>query len=320
MTSHILKRHFISVIVSLFLIHNCVGIKLLHVGDTQIGNKNELNITKENRSFVKIMESISTIFLSGLFDRSFFITTLLALKYSKFIVILSATLALSTVGVISVLLGITINKYIDMMWIDFFSIFLFLLFGIKMIADGFKLNESDEIMNMEEGQHLNMNEEEKINVNIKSQGVATEPNSIKTNEILTTIQNFVNIYIFVFASEIGDRSQISTIYLTSNFDKTTVIISVVVAQFLITLLAVFGGIFIAQKISTKNLTIIAGATFVFFGIIALFLLCYESNFVTGFNSKASTTNHMDDIKSFKIKSNYNQIGLIPEKAETPLNK
>ena len=229
-------------------------------------------------------------------------------------------MALSTVGTISVLLGITINKYIDMMWIDFFSIFLFLVFGIKMIAEGFKMNENEGLMNMDDGQQLNMNEEEKLIVNAKSEELAGEPKNKKINYLFTNIQIFTNIYIFVFASELGDRSQISTIYLTSNFDKMTVLISVVIGQFLITLLAVFGGVFISQKISTKNLTIIAGSTFVLFGIVALFLLCLDSNFVTGFNSKASASNHMDDIKAFKIKSNNNQIGLIPEKGENLIKK
>jgi len=320
MTSYISKKILLPIFISLILYQFTHEIKLLHTTETTSVSKKEINITKENRGIVKIIESITTIFFSGLFDRSFFITTLLALKYSKFIVIISATFALSTVGTISVLLGITINKYIDMMWIDFFSIFLFLVFGIKMIAEGFKMNENDGLINMDDGQQLNMNDEEKLIVNAKSEESAGEPKNKNINYLLTNIQIFTNIYIFVFASELGDRSQISTIYLTSNFDKMTVLISVVIGQFLITLLAVFGGVFISQKISTKNLTIIAGSTFVLFGIVALFLLCLDSNFVTGFNSKASASNHMNDIKAFKIKNNNDQIGLIPEKGENHIKK
>jgi putative Ca2+/H+ antiporter (TMEM165/GDT1 family) len=321
MTSHfqnVKLKIFTKLILFIFLINSCMGLRLIQK-ETQSINKNEITLTKENRSIFKILESISTIFLSGLFDRSFFITTLLAIKYSKCLVIVAATAALSTVGMISVLLGITITKYIDMMWVDFFSIFLFLIFGIKMIAEGFKMSENDDAMRLEDGNHLNMAEEEKL-VNIKSDTADAELNNIKkTNHFIVSFQIFVNVFIFVFASEIGDRSQISTIYLSSNFDKMTVLISVVIGQFLITVLAVFGGIFIAQRISSKNLTIIAGSTFVLFGIFALFLLCFESNFVTGFNQKASTANHMDDIKAFKIKNNLNQIGLIPEKEKPTIS-
>jgi hypothetical protein len=67
---------------------------------------------KNQKPMVNELEAVSTIFLSGFLDRSFFITTFMALKYSKFTVLISASLALCLIGVLSVFLGVTLNKYV----------------------------------------------------------------------------------------------------------------------------------------------------------------------------------------------------------------
>ena len=90
-------------------------------------------IKKEN-NINQITKAATTIFLSGLFDKSFFITAFMAMKYSKWVVLTSTTLSLSLIGILSVYLGITINKYIPVIAIDLIAISLFLIFGILMIS------------------------------------------------------------------------------------------------------------------------------------------------------------------------------------------
>ena len=87
-----------------------------------------------------------------------------------------------------------------------------------------------------------------------------------------TLKIFMKIFLLIFASEIGDRSQISTIYLTNNLDKVVVILSSILAQVLLSIIAIFGGVLISSKISERNLTLIAGATFIVFAAVALYLL------------------------------------------------
>ena len=312
MTSFYLKNITFRMMVIFFLLHCLMCIKIKDNNNnkgTTLSVSKEVSPPQETNGLIKLFQSISAIFISGLFDRSFFVTALLAIKYSKCLVIVAAVLALSTVGVFSVFLGITINKYIDVIWIDFFSSFLFIMFGIKMIVEGLQMDKSENITESDVPTYVQFSNEERI-VEVKPDKEVELPQTIKPSDFMYSVQVFCNIFIFVFASEIGDRSQISTIYLTSTFDKITVLMSVVIGQFLITILAVFGGIFISQKVSTKNLTIIAGSTFIMFGVGVLVMMCYDANFLTYFNPKASPINHTDDIKSLIPK---NATDLIPEK-------
>jgi len=261
-----------------------------------------------------ISKATTTIFLSGLFDKSFFITAFMAMKYSKCIVMFSATLSLSLIGIISVYLGLTINQYISVFWIDSLAVILFLIFGSHMIYEGLSMNEEyqteldiPEKINENE---INKNEDEEtglINDKQKSDTLKKDiDEQIKTNDRNTSktgnyfcnksIQAFYKIFSLIFFSEIGDRSQISTIYLTTNFDKLSVIIAVIVSSASLTLLAILGGRLIGNKMSEKKLTIFAGGVFIVFGVIALILLIQgEGNLET------------DSIKvSEKSKEFYNQ--------------
>lgn len=232
--------------------------------------------SSDNKSLRKFLEATSTIFLSGLFDRSFFITTFMAIKYSKWVVMISASLALTSLGIISVFLGVTINNYIPTLWMGILSISLFFIFGAKMVIEGLKIPKNTDLLKLEEA-HIRLNLEESESLVIRSDG---ENNSTKSNsdassshDHVTDLQVFIKVFILIFASEIGDRSQISTIYLTKDFDKIIVLFSVVLAQNLNTVLAIFGGRLIAKHVSERNLTIIAGVTFIVMGVVALYLLC-----------------------------------------------
>ena len=83
----------------------------------------------------------------------------------------------------------------------------------------------------------------------------------------------------IFCGEIGDRSQISTIYLTANFDKFVVITAVISSSFILTLCAVYGGKLISNKISEKKLTIFAGFIFILFAIFAIVFID-KNDFIT----------------------------------------
>ena len=229
-------------------------------------NMNKTDKIENNITLSNMIQSISTILLSGLFDRSFFVVAFMAMKYSKSIVILSASLSLSLVGIFSVFLGVAITKYIPPMYIDLAAIGLFFVFGIKMVLEG---------VNMKENEHSKEIEEEHKKLICDQEGL---PIKISVQNDLNV---FFKIFSLIFLSEIGDRSQISTIYLTSNIDKITVIIAVIISQTVLSIIAAFGGKLISSRISEKNLTIIAGSTFVIFGIVALYLFFIEEVFKTG---------------------------------------
>lgn len=342
----------------------------------------ELNLNK----LEAISKAFTTIFLAGLFDKSFFITAILAMKYSNIIVICSATFSLSLIGIISVFLGLTVNKYIPAIYIDIFSVLLFLVFGASMIYDGMQLKENDnfenlensilneeekkEILGEENAKNENANNENENNFNDidneiclkcnkdnidnfknyknlnekiegENKGLISENNQNNNNnlcrlcnnsllnsfsetkanskdslsvidnnknktknnnksqndlsnsnlnnsnmnnsnysnnsnnskkkaksKLLKNFQAFSKTFFLIFCGEIGDRSQISTIYLTANFDKFVVITAVISSSFILTLFAVYGGKLISNRVSEKKLTIFAGFIFILFAFFA----------------------------------------------------
>lgn len=453
-----------------------------------ISNESQKQLKNSNgadENLVKISKATTTIFLSGLFDKSFFITAFMAMKYSKWIVLFSTSLSLSLIGILSVFLGVTINQYVSVVWIDSFAVALFLIFGVHMIYEGVYMKEDEqtevqilgrksadaendeekgllrapsddaekdnyssgqdggkicdcsgaaekkkqihskfkgqsdcnsignnskifynkgsgknkriennEVVPMstnsfnfisQKGKESNNNSKaataaadywdkngninnnsasdsltnpanceqtlneksdnltisdastthsifccekskEYYNNNLKDNSNKTcinknkstaneaecfeENNKIKkigytnnkentqnekkaeidlTNYLCNnSIQVFSKVFFLIFFSEIGDRSQISTIYLTTNFDKFSVIIAVVVSSTFLTILAVFGGKLLANKISEKKLTIFAGWVFIVFGLVALYLLLVGENANEGLNTDSNT--------------------------------
>jgi len=76
-------------------------------------------------------------------------------------------------------------------------------------------------------------------------------------------------------SELGDKSQISTIYLSATVKPLHVFIASVVAQYILSIMAIFFGNFIADKVSERNLTIFAGIMFLVFAIITTYSAIFD---------------------------------------------
>lgn len=320
----------------------------LNVLDKNLNNVTPAAFNKLN--IMKFLKATGTIILAGLFDRSFFITTLMAIKYSKTIVLISASASLTVIGIIAVYLGIAINKYIPVIWIESVAVCLFLAFGGHMIYDALNMENHSHAQDLEKEIGVENDSEKNNNENVTNVNVPinikdeiTEANKIskcivteKTQNLIEiksapvenqncddystlldnnksnhdrqnlkifneneisesieipkviakknffsmlynneTIKVFVKVFILIFFSEIGDRSQISTIYLTTTFDKFIVLLGVIFSSVLLSILAVFGGKLISNRISEKNLTMMAGVSFLLFGIGALVMLIFE---------------------------------------------
>jgi len=92
----------------------------------------------------KILTATGTIMIAGLGDRSFIITTLMATKYNKFIILLSAFSAMGIMSFFSVFLGEELPKYISYQSINYLAIFFFAFLGLKMINEGFSIPQYKE--------------------------------------------------------------------------------------------------------------------------------------------------------------------------------
>jgi putative Ca2+/H+ antiporter (TMEM165/GDT1 family) len=174
-----------------------------------------------------------------------------------------------------------------------------------MMMEGFNMPKNEDLVKLEKGHQNNVEEDQEKLVKGEtpthghSHGMRDiQQDCEKIGETVnedqySSVKIFAKIFILIFASEIGDRSQISTIYLTSNFDKIIVISASIIAQNLLTILAIFGGVVISTKISERNLTLIAGATFIAFGVVASYFLVVNDLIVLGNSNGKMQIEHGD---------------------------
>jgi putative Ca2+/H+ antiporter (TMEM165/GDT1 family) len=218
----------------------------------QVRIESTSNTEINNGKVYQMSSAAFTVFISGLGDKSFLITAIMATKYNKFLVFIAASAALVVMALFSVLLGLMIPSYIPVYFIDIVAVIIFVVIGIKLILEGnfpkhtMNINDDKQILKMQAGQsHFSLK-----------------------GQLIT----FFQIFLMVFTSELGDKSQISTIYLSSNFDAMLLFYAVSMAQLLLTALAVIGGTYISSKLSHDTLNIIAGTLFIIFGVVSLCMI------------------------------------------------
>lgn len=209
-----------------------------HLKDTKSNLRNE---NENNKTFIA---AILTIFFSGLGDKSFLITAFLAMKHNKTMVFTSSLLSLTLMGIISVEFGKILPNYISTTTIDLFGGVLFILMGIYFIFNGYFSVSEDK--DKEELDRM-LNEE-------------------KSNENKTEMGIWLQCFGLVFLSELGDKSQIAVICLSSNSSFLTIFVGISIVNVFLTIIAIFCGKIVEEYISKKTLEIISGFLFVLFGI------------------------------------------------------
>lgn len=104
--------------------------------------------------------AVSVIIVSELGDKTFFIAAIMAMSHSRITVFLAATLALITMTILSVFLGLT-TSVIPKTYTHFISIALFVIFGIKMLYEAKEMSGDEAKEELEEVQKtLNKRSEE----------------------------------------------------------------------------------------------------------------------------------------------------------------
>ncbi|XP_037716087.1 uncharacterized protein LOC119551044 isoform X1 [Drosophila subpulchrella] len=95
--------------------------------------------------------SISVILLTELGDKTFFIAAIMAMRHPRLIVFGGAIAALALMTVLSCAFGMAAN-FIPKTYTYYISTALFLIFGLKMLYDGYKMKPTDAQEELEEVQ------------------------------------------------------------------------------------------------------------------------------------------------------------------------
>lgn len=230
--------------------------------------------------------SLAVIIVSELGDKTFFIAAILAMKHSRLAVFSASMLALGFMTVLASVLGVA-TTIIPRIYIHYTSIILFVIFGLKMLKEGYEMSPDEAKEELDQVQS-SIEKRGSANSVVGANGISTsseDPETgviqsipevplktkIKRKFLVFVSRAFLETFMMVFIAEWGDRSQIGTMILAAREDVTGVTIGALLGHFLCTGLAVVGGRFIAQMISVKTVTLLGGVVFLLFAAFAAFL-------------------------------------------------
>ncbi|XP_054710249.1 transmembrane protein 165-like isoform X2 [Uloborus diversus] len=207
--------------------------------------------------------------VSELGDKTFFIAVVLACSHPALIVLAGALSALVLMTILSAALGL-VSAFIPEMYVQYLSAFLFFIFGIKMLKEGYSMGATaakEELEGVEKTIAAKKTDETKnTNVDVES-GKEKKPSRMWV---------LMEAFIMTFLAEWGDRSQITTVILAAKYSIFGVILGAVLGHTACTSLAVLGGRLIADRISLRIVTVFGGVLFLAFGAWSLVIAIQET--------------------------------------------
>jgi Ca2+/H+ antiporter, TMEM165/GDT1 family len=176
-------------------------------------------------------------------DKTFIATMVFSRKYNKSIVLVASILPLFLMSVLSIIFGLILPNLIPTLMIQIVSTIVFLIYSVMMFREGYlSLKDQDD-------SKVNSNEiEEKIQTKSKI---------------------FLSIFITTFLAEWGDRSQLSTIAMTSHYNIFEILLGTSLGYLCCSSIAVFFGSFVLSKISTKRINYLGAVIFFSFSCLNL---------------------------------------------------
>jgi len=233
------------------------------------------------------LASLSVILVSEIGDKTFFIAAIMAMRHPRWTVFSAAISALIIMTLLSVFLGMA-TTIIPKTYTHYVSIVLFVIFGIKMLKEGYFMTEEESREEYEEVQKSLSERESKDSKDteyILNSSTTEDPEtgvirSVSGVSFLTRIKRrlmvcfslvFLETLTMTFVAEWGDRSQITTIILAAREDAIGVTLGAIIGHSICSAIAVIGGRALAQLISVRTVTLIGGVVFVIFAFSAYFM-------------------------------------------------
>ena len=134
----------------------------------------------------------------------------------------------------------------------YLSSFLFAVFGIKMIYEGYHMSENEGKEEFEEvNEELKKREEKESRGDLESGNYKSE---VTAMSMMSKI--FIQSFTMTTLAEWGDRSQLATVILAAREDVYGVCVGGILGHALCTGLAVIGGRIIATRISVRTVTLV----------------------------------------------------------------
>lgn len=199
---------------------------------------------KELSGFAQFSKSFVLNFFSEIGDKSFLCIIFIYNQVSPCVLFVVASFAELLMNFFSVVIGYELSDTLSVKFFQFLGMICFIGFGIMLLIEIFSQEEE------EEKSHLTQN-------NTNNEGESQT--WIYTKQIL-------KIAGIIFIAELGDKSQITTIILSTEYNPVYIFLGTAVAHMLGIGISIFLGYLISNKLSKNTLTIIGAIAFLLFGI------------------------------------------------------
>jgi putative Ca2+/H+ antiporter (TMEM165/GDT1 family) len=211
-------------------------------------------------SFVAgLTSSFVLVLASEIGDKTFFISALLSMKYSRALVLIGTMLALGSMTVMSVVIGqvfhalpASLNSTIP--FDDYAAAALLLWFGFQSIRDGLAMNSGGDDGELRDATEVVEEATGKAVAGPTGARVVTETSSL------------------VFLAEWGDKSMLATVALAAAQSPLGVVVGGISGHFVASIIAVLSGSFLGRYISERRAKLIGGVLFWVFAILTIFNL------------------------------------------------
>jgi putative Ca2+/H+ antiporter (TMEM165/GDT1 family) len=204
--------------------------------------------------------SFLLVLASEIGDKTFFISALLSMKYSRALVLLGSMLALGSMTVISVVIGqvfhalpASLNSTIP--FDDYAAAALLLWFGFQSIRDALAMSKGGG----DDGELRDATE-------VVEEATAKDVEGPSGVRIVTETSSLV------FLAEWGDKSMLATVALAAAQSPLGVIVGGISGHFVASIIAVVGGSFLGKYISERTAKLVGGILFWVFALLTIFNL------------------------------------------------
>ncbi|KAJ1920094.1 GCR1-dependent translation factor 1 [Tieghemiomyces parasiticus] len=97
-----------------------------------------------------LVSSVLVTIVSEIGDKTFFIAAIMAMKHSRLLIFSAALSALAVMTVLSALMGHVLPHLIPQRFVELAAALLFLVFGVKMIMEGWEMEADHALKEMDE--------------------------------------------------------------------------------------------------------------------------------------------------------------------------
>lgn len=257
-------------------------------GDSSIGD----DIPMTDNFWTSFFTAFVMILVSECGDKTFLIAAIMAMRHSRMMTFTAALGALALMTIISAAFGLVLPNLIPRKYTLWGASFLFAVFGMKMLLEGWKMSpqhmqdEYDEVNHEIEGSEEVTRRRDSSSVPRSPTRLEAGPREASGGADALHLRRLVNLlysirvgrlvnpvalqtFSLTFLAEWGDRSQITTIALAAAQNVYGVALGAIAGHALCTALAVVSGRLLSNVMNIRTVTMIGGVSFLAFAVFAV---------------------------------------------------